>query len=203
MRDLPYPNYWSVIYSGPDYWIWTASGKSFSYNYTDPSQITIEDIAESLSSTRRFAGHTKPLKYCVADHCCNLVEHMISKGYDDPYVLLGVLLHDAAEAYLGDVPAPAKKLLPDFKRLEKHLYGIIADKFGVPNDAEFHKILDYYDKNIVRDEAEKLFNNCPEWTKEYTKLGAEIVVSGSDQIAYDRYMQLFNELNERINAREW
>jgi 5'-deoxynucleotidase YfbR-like HD superfamily hydrolase len=180
-----------------NYWVWTHSGKQFSYNYTQPEQICIEDIAAALSKTCRYSGHLK-IPYPVSDHCCNLVEYEESQGVDNPHYLLGVLLHDAAEAYLGDIPAPAKKLLPDFKKLEKEIFGHIATKFGVPNDEEFHRHLDYIDKNIVRDEAEALFLVKPTWVKDYTFLGAEITVSKNHEQARKRYLELFWELQSRI-----
>lgn len=180
-----------------NYWVWTHSGKQFSYNYTHPEQIDIEDIAAALSKTCRYSGHIK-IPYYVSDHCCNLVEFEESNGVHNPYYLLGVLLHDAAEAYLGDIPAPAKKLLPDFKALEKRIYGHISAKFGTPNDEEFHRHLDYIDKNIVRDEAELLFLSHPTWVKDYHKLDADIIVSKNHEAARKRYLELFYELQARI-----
>lgn len=185
--------------SEPDYWIWTGTRK-FSYNYTQPEQIDIEDIAHNLALVNRYVGSVK-VAYCVADHCCNLVEYCESKGWNNPIFLLGVLLHDAAEAYLSDIPAPAKKLLPDFKRLEKRIYGHIASKFGAPNDEDFHEHLDRVDKNIVRDEAELLFDNVPDWVEQYTKLGATITISKhapDGRYARERYLELFWELQEKI-----
>lgn len=185
-----------------NYWIWTNSGKKFSYNYTEPDQICIEDIANALSKICRYAGHIDKF-YSVADHCCNLVEYEESNGITNPIYLLGVLLHDAAEAYLADIPAPAKKLLPDFKAKEKEIYAIIAKKFGVPNDEAFHKQLDYIDKNIVRDEAEKLFRATPTWVKDYKKLCADIVISKSPELGRVRFMNLYHDLTSQIEEMEY
>lgn len=186
-----------------NYWIWTNSGKQFSYNYTDPDQICIEDIATALSKICRYAGHIDRF-YSVADHCCNVVEfaeehYFFSRDYD-PRLSLGWLLHDAAEAYLSDIPAPAKKLLPDFKRLEKRIYRVIAEKYGAPYDKKFQELLDYYDKNIIRDEAELLFVKTPAWAEKYEKLGAHIYVSTDSKEACARYLEKFDELMEEIHS---
>ncbi len=47
---------------------------------------------------------------------------------------LAGLLHDAAEAFLGDVARPLKNLLPDYRRLEAQITPIVLQRFGLPRD---------------------------------------------------------------------
>ena len=93
-----------------------------------PSQdeIVIEDVAHSLSQQCRFLGHTHAL-YTVAQHCV-LVSEMVPPGD-----ALWGLLHDASEAYLGDLPAPIKRdPRMEFHRIaEERLLACIARRFGL------------------------------------------------------------------------
>lgn len=90
-----------------------------------PEDIDIEEIAHSLSNVCRFGGHCKEF-YSVAQHSvivCDLLP--------DQYKLCG-LLHDATEAYCGDMVRPLKKSLPDFERIEANIWTQIALKFNLP-----------------------------------------------------------------------
>src|SRR3546814_14727426 len=58
------------------------------------------------------------------------------------------LMHDAAEAYLGDIPKPLKNLLPDYSRIEKYLMNIIAAKFGF--EYPVHPIIKEADMEAIR-----------------------------------------------------
>lgn len=97
----------------------TFSGIEFDLLNPNPNDIDIEDIAHELSMLCRFNGHCKEF-YSVAEHSV-----YVSYEIDEEFALIG-LLHDAAEAYLGDVPTPLKKLLPEFKRADNQLF---ADEF--------------------------------------------------------------------------
>lgn len=90
---------------GP-YCITTYTGGTFDYSKFGPEDIDIRDIAHSLSHLCRFAGHVN-IFYSVAQHCL-LVSEKIPGG---PEVKLAALLHDAAEAYVNDLPSPLKTWL--------------------------------------------------------------------------------------------
>lgn len=100
----------------------TYTGKYIDVFNPDSEQIVIEDIAHALSLTCRWAGHLKEF-YSVAQHSV-----LVSKEVPDEYKLQA-LLHDASEAYINDIPSPAKKRLTDYKLLEDNLMSVIAKKF--------------------------------------------------------------------------
>lgn len=109
-----------------DLWIQTASGRHFPLDHPDPAALDITDIAHALSLLCRFNGHCRHF-YSVAEHAVH-VSHEIAPAQ----ALLG-LLHDAAEAYLGDVPGPLKQLLPEFAAREEYLLHMILSRFDVTN----------------------------------------------------------------------
>lgn len=91
-------------------WIQTYSGGSFDYTAPRPDDVKLIDIAEALSKQCRFAGHTTRF-YSVAEHSFKM-----SCMFDDQHLAQLALLHDAAEAYVVDLPRPLKQYL---RRLER------------------------------------------------------------------------------------
>jgi len=83
----------------------TYTGKSFNLLEPKPEMVCIEDIAHSLAYQCRYTGHSRGF-YSVAQHCVLMAENTDLPG--DP---LQKLLHDADEAYIGDIARPWKALL--------------------------------------------------------------------------------------------
>lgn len=73
----------------------------------------------------RFNGHCSDF-YSVAQHSV-MVSHLVPE-----HLAFMGLMHDAAEAYVGDVPTPIKQLIPQFKLLELHVWQLIARRFDLP-----------------------------------------------------------------------
>ena len=80
--------------------IMTFTGKMFDFFKPKPETICIEDIAHALALTNRYGGHTLE-PYSVAEHSvrCSLLP------VGEPLLNL---MHDAAEAYIGDIASPQK-----------------------------------------------------------------------------------------------
>jgi uncharacterized protein len=87
--------------------------------------FTIEDIAHGLSLTCRYAGQCDRF-YSVAEHSL----HVSDVASDYAYA---ALMHDAAEAFIGDVTRPQKQLLPQYKEIEREVERAIFLRFDVPH----------------------------------------------------------------------
>lgn len=108
-------------------WMQTYKGGRFDFFAMSRSPLDIEDIAHSLSLVCRFGGHCKEF-YSVAQHSV-----YVSQLCHHDHKLAG-LLHDATEAYIGDMVTPLKRLVPEFKEYEKSLYWTLAKQFGLPKE---------------------------------------------------------------------
>jgi 5'-deoxynucleotidase YfbR-like HD superfamily hydrolase len=86
--------------------------------------VAIEDIAHGLAFQCRFNGQTQEF-YSVAQHS------LIVASLVPTELRLAALLHDAAEAYLGDMVKPLKVLLPAFAAIEDQVGAIIAAAFDI------------------------------------------------------------------------
>lgn len=102
----------------------TFSGNRFYPLEPRIDRVAIEDIAHGLAYQCRFNGQTCEF-YSVAQHS------LVVASLVPPHMQLAALLHDAAEAYLGDMVKPLKVLLPEFAQIEDKVSLIIAATFGV------------------------------------------------------------------------
>jgi 5'-deoxynucleotidase YfbR-like HD superfamily hydrolase len=105
--------------------ILTIDGDYFNFLNPEASRITITAIAQGLSNLCRFTGQCKEF-YSVAQHS------YLASTIVPPEHAFAALMHDAAEAYLGDVSRPLKQLLPDYRRIETRVESAIAATFNLP-----------------------------------------------------------------------
>jgi hypothetical protein len=103
-------------------WMETLSGIKFYPLEAKVDKFSIKDIAHALSNICRWGGHTA-YHFSVAQHCC-IMSSLVNKEY-----ALEALMHDATEAYLGDIPTPIKTLFPEYLDIEEKLAKKLAIKY--------------------------------------------------------------------------
>lgn len=130
--------------------------RTFTGRYVNPLQlrredICIEDIAHHLSNICRYTGAC-PEFYSVAQHSV-YVSTLAWAGGSRELALAG-LLHDAAEAYLGDVSSPLKhgKEMAGYRGAEYRAEALIFDVFGL--DPNWQTAVKEFDDRVFLQEAE-------------------------------------------------
>lgn len=107
--------------------VMTVSGVLVDLMTPDPLTILWSDIAHALAHQCRFNGHTRVF-YSVAEHSFRVSQYVPAAD------ALWGLVHDAAEAYIGDVVSPVKRLCPELYEVERRLLDAIAQKLDLPAD---------------------------------------------------------------------
>lgn len=122
--------------------------------YVDPlnlavEQVAIEDIARSLSHICRYGGHV-PVFYSVAEHSLHVAAQVERCG-GLPELVLAALLHDASEAYLGDMVRPLKHIseMEAYRAAEDRATAVIAEAFRLDVDLFSHPLIKEADDGIL------------------------------------------------------
>ena len=129
--------------------------------------VRIDDIAHALSLLCRYGGHCATF-YSVAEHSCILHDYATDNGYSKEAAFFA-LMHDAAEAYVGDVCAPLKTQA--LRDREKVVHEALRRRFNL---TLYKPILDEilrFDKRIRHDEMNALF---PDYWNSDAGLGVPI-----------------------------
>ena len=109
-------------------WLTTYTGRKFYLLDPSPEDVNPADIVHALARIGRFGGHASPF-YSVAQH--SSIAHDLAREEWGTFVAKVALLHDAAEAYIGDVIHPLKVLLPDLKAMETGILAAVLSRFGI------------------------------------------------------------------------
>jgi uncharacterized protein len=116
----------------PGPYLQTVSGRWVNPFDPDPDQLDAGDIARALANQCRFGGHSRVF-YSVAQHSV-IVSELVEQRGGDAEDVFAALMHDASEAYLGDMPHPIKhrsSLGAAFKAAEDHLEAALRERFGI------------------------------------------------------------------------
>lgn len=135
-----------------------STGDTFDFAKLDKESYNVADIARGLTYTNRYngqlgympvAGHSLRVAKMMHNHFVKISGNTVAAW--NAY-LIG-LLHDAAEAYVGDVVSPLKALTPDFCYFERAIQDLIYGQFGAIVAGDLHDILKRYD---VEDRAAEM-----------------------------------------------
>jgi 5'-deoxynucleotidase YfbR-like HD superfamily hydrolase len=180
----------------------TYGGSFIDFLNPQVDSIKIEDIAHSLSLICRFNGHCDYF-YSVAQHCVH-VSYQLPFGME-----LQGLLHDAPEAYVGDVVGPLKgamRMLP--VELLNHMsqFDIIEERWALAVGAAFElELVDLpaevkeADARMLVTERRDIFAKCPLWpprAEDAKPYDFKIAVWEPRQ-AEETFLQRFHELSHR------
>lgn len=137
--------------SGRGNWMQTYTGARFYPTSADVEDVSPIDIAHALSLLCRYNGHVHRF-YSVAEHCV-----LLSRAVA-PEHALWALLHDATEAYVGDMVRPLKVQVPEYVAIEDRLMAVIADRFDLYPKQMPGEVKDA-DTRILLDERDALMPN--------------------------------------------
>lgn len=186
----------------------TAHRKKFTFFPVKPDAIDFRDIAHSLAKLPRYNGHGPiDLHYSVAEHSVLMANHAYFTFEGEikhaAAFALAVLLHDAHEAYTGDLTIAAKgaaghnyKLLCDATQFE------INAKFNVFSMASsFADEIKELDRRILLNERPAIYPGSEpwEWESEYDPLPIDRIYGWSPTMARDMMIGHFMILANRMN----
>src|SRR5699024_9817293 len=175
------------LYRG--HWMQTFTGRQFFPMNPRPEEVHAADIAHALSMQCRYNGHVRRF-YSVAEHCVHL---SYAVGEDNA---LWALLHDATEAYVGDMVAPLTRHMSTYRETEDRVSAAIAEPFGL--DPEMPQEVRTADRRILLDERAALMTPAPaDWGLDQLEpLGVQIMAWPPHE-ARRHYLNRLHELIER------
>jgi hypothetical protein len=150
----------------------TYTGRAFYPLAPNIEGLTILDIAHALSNQCRYSGHVR-FFFPTAQHCCLLAEWLVNRG-GSALDALQILMHDAPEAYLVDVPRPIKQFMPQYRIWDFKINNVIREWMGwkflpIPS------FQDELDSRVIVDERAALFSASGlDWGHKLEPLGVRI-----------------------------
>ncbi|MFF1880240.1 hypothetical protein ACFVVC_02060 [Pseudarthrobacter sp. NPDC058196] len=166
-------------------WMQTYTGRQFYPLDPRPEDVDITDIAHALSMQCRYNGHVRRFM-SVAEHCV-LLSHLVA-----PEHALWALLHDATEAYVGDMVRPLKLHMPEYRAVENGVMVAIAARFSI--DPTMPAEVKQADSRMLLDERSALLGEpAGDWEIEGEPFGVDIQAWGPD-VAELEYLLRFAEL---------
>lgn len=181
-------------------WIATFTGVKWFITDPHPDDVRIEDIAHALSMVCRYGGHSRRF-YSVAQHSWVVANAIAANYKKDTALILHGLLHDATEAYLGDMVRPLKRSMPAYKTLEHVTEGVIGVALGLPVlSPERRAIVKHFDNVALMTERRDLINHCGHtWTEHAEPLKSPIVPM-SQELAKAQFLTSYWFLRKQLES---
>jgi uncharacterized protein len=190
------------------HWAQTFTGRAFWLDDPRPEDISPRDLAHHLACINRFVGATRK-PYSVAQHCV-LVAMVLAeeaRGYvtgrngmgpaltdEQRRLALAGLLHDASEAYIGDITSPMKRRLGGaVKPVEDPIQVAVAQRFGIA--WPFPREVTTADLRMLMTEKRDLMAEEPmPWNVPYEPYVHIVINPWSWQEAKERYIWALEDL---------
>lgn len=161
------------------------------------------DIAGPLSRICRWGGRCRHF-HSVAQHC---VWVAVEVQRLQPALAMHALLHDAAEAFLGDIPTPLKRLLwvecpptrrmLDFADIEAQLLSAILVSFGLRElEPAEEALIASVDRLALQVEARDLMGD-PAWARPAEPLTYPALISADPFMSVQAWLQMFRRLERQ------
>ncbi|RVT91442.1 HD domain-containing protein [Rhodovarius crocodyli] len=178
-------------------WSQTISGIAFDLLAPTPAMVDFHDIAWSLSHQRRFLGHTV-LPCSIASHSIMVRDITVSLARRSGYgianlnkITLAAILHDAHEAYIGDIISPIMAL-PGMREIVRPLKARVQAaihrrvKLPVELPDEWRRLIHQADLIALATEKRDLMVACP---RPWLPLPpAEEGMRAGDQITFNAFL---------------
>lgn len=161
-------------------------GTYFDFTAPETSAFTIEDIAHGLAMTCRFAGQCSR-HYSVAQHSVHL-SRLVPHGH-----AYQGLMHDAAEAFVGDMAKPLKIMLTEYQAVEKRVEATIFARFKVATPLP--PTIKDADLRMLVTEQRQLMANRDQWSYTAGRRPFDLVIPAwSPDQAKAEFLERYSEL---------
>jgi hypothetical protein len=152
----------------------TYTGRAFWPLNPTVEALSVIDIAHALSNQCRYSGHVA-FFYSVAQHSILLARYVAEQG-GSALDCMQMLMHDAPEAYLVDVPRPVKQYMPEYRVWDHAIDDCIRQWLGWQDIPRFAR-QDELDSRIIVDERAQLMDKARnnDWGHKLEPLGIEIL----------------------------
>ncbi|NDW19453.1 hypothetical protein D0T53_11110 [Dysgonomonas sp. 216] len=176
----------------------TFTRKKFNILNPTSDMIDIVDIAKGLAYKPHFSGFS-PKFFSIAEHSLLVEEYTRSYHGESCYKLrLEALLHDASEAYTGDMIKPIKNLLPNFVLIEKKIQKAIYRKYGIDPHKNGQEVK-FFDNKVQDIEAGVFYDTMDIGRKKHYEDHFVKYLTTDD--AYKAFIDKFNYLTSKIQEQ--
>jgi hypothetical protein len=209
-------------------WFQTATGRAFYPCSPRAEEVFISDIAHALANVCRYGGHSDAF-YSVGQHCLLVslalapVKELdqlagatseIGKQAYKQLATLGLegLLHDAAEAYIGDMVSPLKHSgdMSGYLRIEEQVereiarrFDLLPYRFSAPDVKTADRRMMFTEKRDLRRESRVPPSLQWEDVAKYPPYEDVVICPMVPGEAKQPYLDRFSELWVRIHGEPW